>query len=109
MLATRIKKKKAQSSLEYVAILVIVMAALLVVGVYFKRGMQGRWRTSSDELADQYDPYLAHTDLVYILKEEVDTTIYNKDDEIMEGVWTYRHDNSVREEGMDGHIELPFY
>ena len=48
--------KRAQGSLEYTIIITIVVAAFLLMQVYYKRSIQGRWRSSADDIGDQYSP-----------------------------------------------------
>jgi len=50
------KKNKAQTILEYAAVVMCLTAALLAMQVYIKRGMQGRLRQLGDELGPQYAP-----------------------------------------------------
>jgi uncharacterized protein (UPF0333 family) len=47
-------KSKGQSTLEYVILLGFIVAALIAMGIYMKRGMQGRLRESTDQVGDQY-------------------------------------------------------
>jgi len=60
-------RTKAQSSLEYVILLGFVVAALIAMGAYMKRGAQGRLRESTDQIGEQYDArnteseYTTHT------------------------------------------------
>lgn len=49
-------KNKGQSTLEYVILFGFVVAALLAMGVYMKRGFQGRLRESTDQIGEQYSP-----------------------------------------------------
>ncbi|MFA5092497.1 MAG: hypothetical protein WC543_00935 [Candidatus Omnitrophota bacterium] len=49
------KRIKAQSTLEYVILIGFVVAALIAMGVYMKRGVQGKIRDSSDQIGGQYD------------------------------------------------------
>ncbi|MFA5311068.1 MAG: hypothetical protein WC355_02010 [Candidatus Omnitrophota bacterium] len=46
--------KRGQSTLEYVILIGFVVAALIAMGVYMKRGMQGRLRESTDQIGEQY-------------------------------------------------------
>jgi hypothetical protein len=46
--------KKAQSTLEYAIIVAVVVGALLTIQIYIKRGIQGRMRSSTDNIGDQY-------------------------------------------------------
>jgi len=48
--------KKAQSTLEYAVVIVCVVAALLAIQVYIKRGIQGRLRSNTDSIGEQYAP-----------------------------------------------------
>ncbi len=49
-----LRKKKAQSTLEYAVLIIIVIGALLSIQQYLKRGIQGRLRQASDDIGDQY-------------------------------------------------------
>ena len=51
-------RNRAQSLLEYIVVLIVVVSALIVIGVYYKRAVQGRYRLGADVLGggDQYDP-----------------------------------------------------
>ena len=49
-----LRKKKAQSTLEYAVLIIIVIGALLSIQVYLKRGIQGRMRSASDDIGSQY-------------------------------------------------------
>lgn len=48
--------KKGQSTLEYAIIVVVIVAALIIMQVYIKRGVQGKLRDSSDDIGQQYSP-----------------------------------------------------
>jgi Flp pilus assembly pilin Flp len=47
---------KGQSTLEYAVLIVVIIAALIAMQVYLKRGVQGRMRESSDQIGQQYSP-----------------------------------------------------
>ena len=51
-----IKRHSGQSTLEYAILIVIVIGALISIQVYIKRGIQGRLRSATDDIGDQYDP-----------------------------------------------------
>jgi len=63
-------RRKGQSTLEYVILLGFVVAALIAMGAYMKRGAQGRLRESTDQIGEQYEAgkttgkYTITTDLV---------------------------------------------
>ena len=54
-------KNKAQSTIEFVVLLVIVIGAFIAMQNYIKRGLQGRWKSAVDDLGEQYDPPLMNT------------------------------------------------
>lgn len=57
--------RRGQSILEYVILMVIVIAALITMQVYMKRGIQGRWKAAVDDLGDPYDPKTTNFSLSY--------------------------------------------
>ncbi len=50
------KKKKGQTTLEYAILVIIIIAALISIQTYIKRGIQGRLRSAADDIGDQYSP-----------------------------------------------------
>jgi hypothetical protein len=50
----KMRKYQGQSTLEYAILVVIIIAALLSLQVYIKRGFQGRLRKSADDVGDQF-------------------------------------------------------
>jgi uncharacterized protein (UPF0333 family) len=46
-------KRRAQSVLEYAILMVIVIAALISIQTYIKRGLQGRLTSAADDIGDQ--------------------------------------------------------
>ncbi len=48
--------KKGQSILEQVVLLCVVVSALLIMQVYFKRAHQGRIKQDADSIGQQYSP-----------------------------------------------------
>lgn len=48
------RRTKGQSTLEYVILTGFVVAALIAMGVYMKRGIQGKLRESTDQVGEQY-------------------------------------------------------
>lgn len=51
-----LKKKRGQSTLEYAVLIAVIVAALIAVQVYVKRGYQGRLRTAADDMGEQFSP-----------------------------------------------------
>lgn len=52
-------KNKAQSILEYVAIVLVIIGVFIFMGAYYKRSLQGRYRQAGDVLGggEQYTPH----------------------------------------------------
>ena len=50
------RKRKGQSTLEYAVLIIIIIGALLTIQVYIKRGIQGRLRSATDDIGDQFAP-----------------------------------------------------
>jgi len=48
--------RKGQSTLEYALIIAVVVAGLLLMQHYVRRGYAGRLKSASDDIGDQYDP-----------------------------------------------------
>ncbi|MBL7081311.1 MAG: hypothetical protein ISS44_01920 [Candidatus Omnitrophica bacterium] len=49
-------KGKGQSTLEYAILIAVIVAGLIAMQVYLKRGYQGRLRSSVDDIGEQYSP-----------------------------------------------------
>lgn len=47
-------RTRGQTTLEVVILLGFVVSALIAMGVYMKRGIQGRLRDSTDQIGEQY-------------------------------------------------------
>jgi len=53
----KIRKKfsKAQASLEYAALIGVVVGAIILISTYMKRSVEGKLRSNADDVGDQYD------------------------------------------------------
>jgi Flp pilus assembly pilin Flp len=51
-----LNQKRGQSTLEYAILVVVIIGALLAVQTYIKRGVQGRLKSSADDIGDQFSP-----------------------------------------------------
>ncbi len=51
-----LNREKGQSTLEYAVLIVIIIAALLAMNQYIKRGLQGRLKSATDDVGDQFSP-----------------------------------------------------
>jgi uncharacterized protein (UPF0333 family) len=50
----RIINHKGQSTLEYAILIIIIIAALVSLQTYIKRGVQGRLKSSTDDIGEGY-------------------------------------------------------
>jgi len=48
--------KRAQSTLEYALLIGVIVAGLIAMQMYLKRGYQGKLRESTDQIGEQYSP-----------------------------------------------------
>ena len=93
-------KRKAQSTLEFLALVTIIIGVFIATGSYFKRGLQGRWKTAVDELGDQYDPRLTNTDMNHTLSAFTEVRITTVD--TAGGFYTMREDQQNATESSTG-------
>ena len=47
---------RGQTTLEYAVVIAVVAAALLSMQIYMKRGFQGRYRSATDQVGEQFVP-----------------------------------------------------
>ena len=62
--------RRGQNTLEYVLLLGFVIVALIAMGVYMKRGFQGKLRESTDQIGEQYSA--KHTTSNYTTTTEME-------------------------------------
>ncbi len=88
--------KKSQSLLEYSILLMIIIAAFLTMQVYIKRGFQGRWKQSVDDLGEQYDAQGFHGNTHYMTDTTSESRLYVVPGIVngSNGSFTYRKDTS---------------
>ena len=65
-------KRKGQSTVEYALIIAIVVAGLLAMQFYVKRGYSGRLKSAADDMGDAYDP--AKYNATFKVLSQSDTT-----------------------------------
>ena len=56
----RTATRRGQGTLEYVVLIVVVVTALLAMQLYMKRGVQGKLRSSTDDIGEQFSPTAYH-------------------------------------------------
>lgn len=50
-----LKKIKGQSTLEFTLVIIVVVAALIAIQIYMKRGVEGKLRSSTDSVGEQFE------------------------------------------------------
>ncbi len=100
--------RRGQSVMEYVVVITILVGALLAMQLYFKRGVQGRMKTSVDSIGEQYDPMTTETDIDQRLSGVTTTTIRVEEVGVL-GKETIRVDNSVMLETKGGNTRVDAY
>jgi len=55
-----IRKKKGQSILEYAVFLGVIIAVIIVMQIYVKRAIQGKFKSNADQLGDQFSTGVVH-------------------------------------------------
>jgi len=70
-------KRKGQSTVEYALIIAVVVAGLLLMQYYIKRGYAGRLRKSSDDLGEQYDPSTYSGNITHTQSTSFNETVKN--------------------------------
>ena len=101
------KYKNGQTALEYIVLIIIVLGALLTISNYFKRGLQGRWKSAMDDMGEQYDPRAADSAVRHTLVQSTNTSIVTMND--AGGYWTQRTDESISTERKQGSVEAGAY
>ena len=102
-----LKKKRGQTALEYTLLMIIVIGAFLAMQSYIKRGLQGRWKESIDQLGEQYDPQTADTHIRQTMTASTNTQIMTLN--IDSGYWTMRTDNTISTERKTGYTSVGVY
>jgi len=100
----KIFRKQAQSSLEYVTMVIIVIGALIAMQNYFKRGVQGRWRSSADGVGEQYDPMFTEASVTQRVRGNTITNIVTQN--FAGGIKTLRSDKATLIETKDGYTRV---
>lgn len=56
-----IRNRRAQTTLEYALLIAVVIAALIAMQQYMRKGMMGKLKESSDDIGKQFDPDNGYT------------------------------------------------
>jgi hypothetical protein len=68
-------RRRGQSLLEYSILTIVLLGAFIATQNYIKRGIQGRWKSSVDELGDQYDPRTTNSLITSFMNGTANTII----------------------------------
>lgn len=88
---------RGQSTLEFTVVIVCVLAALLAMRVYIKRGVQGKLRSAADSIGQQYDPGNTTSDMTIELHSDVTTKVETTEEEEKQKTTTTVITNSSEE------------
>jgi hypothetical protein len=86
---------KGQGTLEYAIVIVVVVGALIAMQWYIKGGYQGKLRSSSDDMGNQFSPTKT-TGVIftrYNNSTQNDVTLMNT------GVTTTNYDHNITKDG----------
>jgi Flp pilus assembly pilin Flp len=106
------RKRRGQTILEYTVILIIIMGVMVAMKDYVKRGIQGRWKSATDDFGDQYDPQFVNSNITYATQVNAQSlvTVENGTDNssgtTVNGQWTDRVDYSNSLEIKEGYSQV---
>lgn len=90
----RYYKSKAQSMIEYSMMVACLVAALVAMQIYVKRGIQGRIKNAADEIGEQYSATTTTSGLTQTINNPNPTNITGTT-KFMNITYTDRFDNKV--------------
>jgi len=73
--------RKGQSTVEYALIIAVVVAGLLLMQHYVKRGYAGKLKSASDEMGEQFDPGTYSANFAISQTSNVQQTVKDKETE----------------------------
>lgn len=91
-------QNKGQSILEYTVVIACLIAALVAMSVYIKRGVEGRLRVTSDSIGEQYSPRNTESDIATSQEGDSTSLVYRAQG-LADRIWfTIREDRIDKEE-----------
>ena len=105
------RNHKGQTILEYTVIVIIILGVMIAMKDYIKRGIQGRWKSATDDFGDQYDPQSVNSNIMYAtqVNSQSVVTVENGSDNssgTQQGQWTNRVDTSNSLETKAGFTQI---
>ncbi|MDD5246486.1 MAG: hypothetical protein PHS09_03730 [Candidatus Omnitrophica bacterium] len=91
---SRLRNRKAQSTLEYAILVAVVVAALITMRTYMKRGVQGKLQDASNEIGSQYASGTTTDQTTYTYSESADIS-KPEGGLIKSGAVSYSHQSST--------------
>lgn len=70
-----LRQRQGQSFIEYTVLIIVLIAGILVMQNYIKRGFQGRYKSSVDDFGEQYDPKKVNGVTTYSLISNSDSAV----------------------------------
>lgn len=67
--------QKGQSAMEYAILIAVIVAALVAMQIFVKRGASGKLKASSDQIGAQYDPMKVTSDFYTSSKSYSEETV----------------------------------
>ena len=100
--------RKGQTILEYTVISIIILGVAITMKDYIKRGVQGRWKSATDDLGEQYDPQYVNSNITYATQSNAisTVTVVPGTDNSVQGSWTNRVDTSNSLETKTGYTQV---
>ena len=71
-------KRKGQSTLEYAIVVAIIVAGLLAMQFYVKRGWEGKLKTAADDMGEQFEPARFTANYNLNSQSDVSQTVQNR-------------------------------
>ena len=57
------RTERGQSTVEYAVVIVVIIAALIAMQIYIKRGAMGKLKDATDQIGEQFNP--VHADWTF--------------------------------------------
>ena len=102
------RNQKGQTILEFTVIFIIILGVMIGMKDYVKRGIQGRWKSATDDLGDQYDPQYVNGSINYATQVNSVSVvqILNAVNNGVLGQWTNRVDTTDEIETKSGFTQV---
>jgi Flp pilus assembly pilin Flp len=104
--------RRGQTIVEYTIIVIIILGVMIAMKDYVKRGIQGRWKTATDDFGGQYDPEHLNSDINYSTQVnavsiiQISNGTYDSQGTTENGQWTNRVDITNSLETKAGYTQV---